>query len=145
MALLSATDIDPDPCCCMATDLTMVDTRRGRQQQHGPRLDYGLWWQGRLLTSGCFSPPSRLQFHLSSQGSSHIASLSLPSLHHFLAHCGGSCCGPPSKRASGYLPKGIFLKTTFHYVGILGWISRVIQIMRIKPRRDKQPKQICNI
>lgn len=129
---------------------------------HGHRLDYGRHpdmadssSMGHDLTmasggkasysSGCSSPPP---LHPRVSSSTFLKSLcvSFPSSrHHILAHCSGSRRGPPSKPASGYLPKGILLKTIFHYVGILGWISRVIQIMKIKPRRDKQPKQTHNI
>lgn len=76
-------DIDTDPCCCMATDPDMA-------------LSISMCWHFTMASggrAGYSSPPSFLQFHLSSECSNCTTSLSLPSLNHILAHHSDSCSG----------------------------------------------------
>jgi hypothetical protein len=76
-------DINTDPCLCRATDPDTVLSSSVDWASHALR------WQPRLLTSGYSSPSSLFQFCLSSLCTHHSASLSLPSLHHLLAHHNG--------------------------------------------------------
>ena len=81
-------------------------TQTWSSADHGLGFLHGSRWQGRLLTSGCSSPPPCLQLQLSSQCSNCPASLSLPSVQHRLAHCcNGSCCRQAMRLVhSGYPP-----------------------------------------
>lgn len=83
-------------------------------QSHGPR--HSPQWQLRLgphhgprcpgwpLTTGCSFPPSSLHFHLSSLCPSCSTFLSLPCVHHMLAHGSGSCCLLSMCRPLGDIP-----------------------------------------
>lgn len=73
-------DTDTDAHCCKATD------KRGPQGHYGSGPHHGLRRQCWLLTSGCSSSPSRLQFRLSAMCEHCSASLSLPSFRYLSAH-----------------------------------------------------------
>lgn len=77
---------------CIALDPPGAAPCGSRDSPYGLGLHQVLRWQGWLLTPGLSSPPSNLQFRLSSKCSNCSVSLSLPSVFHTFSHCSGSRC-----------------------------------------------------
>lgn len=88
-----AKDIDPDYCCCMATDPESPSVAAWYQTSPRPQVASQASRQ-----SGCSSPASHLQSCLSSQCSSCSAFLSFPLFYHTLAHHNGACPALSSSR-----------------------------------------------
>ena len=83
LVVTRATDIGMDRSHCVATEQCIAFSS-------STGWDVTMASGGR---AGYSSPPSFLQFHLSSECSNCTTSLSLPSLHHILAHHSDSCSG----------------------------------------------------